>query len=71
MDYIFDYFVFTYPGAFFMILFGIWFIRRINNNKSEEYDYIRISAVWQGMAGSIMLIIAGLLIIYFKIKGKM
>lgn len=53
-----------------MILFGIWFIRRINNNKSEEYDYIRISAVWQGMAGSIMLIIAGLLIIYFKIKGK-
>jgi hypothetical protein len=70
MNYFFDNFIYTYPGGIFMILFGIWFIRRINNNKSEEYDYIRISAIWQGIGGSIMLIIAGILIIYFKIMGK-
>lgn len=71
MDYFFDYFVFTYPGALFLILFGVYFIRRVLNNKSEEYDYIRISAIWQGIAGSIGLILAGVLIIYFKLKGKM
>jgi hypothetical protein len=71
MDLLFDYFIFTYPGALFLILFGIYYYRRVLNDKREEYDYIRISAIWQGIGGSIMLIIAGILIFYFKIKGEM
>jgi hypothetical protein len=51
----------------------MYFLKKIvkKDKEKKEWSYIWVGAYLQGIGASIGAIILGLLLIYFKIKGKM
>lgn len=72
MKDIFDYITQSYIAAFLYILLGIYFLNKIvkKDKEKKEWSYIGVRAYLQGIGASIGAIILGLLLIYFKLKGK-
>lgn len=60
----------TYYFAIFAIVFGVWKLNDTINNTPRYMDSA-LQPFIRGIAGSIGAIILGIIIIYFKIKGKL
>jgi putative Mn2+ efflux pump MntP len=69
----FEYITQSYIAAILYIILGIYFLKKIVKKDKEktEWSYIGVRAYLQGIGASIGAIILGLLLIYFKLKGKM
>lgn len=60
----------TYYFAIFAIVFGIWELNDTINN-TPRYKDSALQPFIRGIAAGIGSIILGVIIIYFKIKGKL
>lgn len=70
MNFFIDYILLNYPGALFSLFLGYTILKKQINDKKEDYNYFEFGVFVKGIGASIGLIIFGLLIIYFKIRGK-
>lgn len=70
MRNIVENYIMTFTGGICLIVFGVYNLRKIINNKEEKSSYIKVSAIFNGIFGSIGFIFCGLGIIYCKMTGK-
>lgn len=60
----------TYYFAIAAIIFGLWKLRDTIKNTPRNTD-LSLQPFFSGIVGSIGFIVLGIIIIYFKIKGKL
>ena len=62
--------MFNYIFAVISIIFGLWKLRDTIKNTSRDSD-LSLQPFLSGIFGSIGCIVLGIIIIYFKITGKL
>ena len=60
----------TYYFAIFAFIFGIWKLRDTIKNTTRDTNSA-LQPFLSGIFGSIAFIVLGIIIIYYKIKGKL